>query len=40
MTVLLNVPELFTSLGYCRCEASAHEAVVIHRDWAATKQMQ
>jgi len=30
---------LFTSRDYRRCKASAHEAVVFHREWAATKQM-
>ena len=30
---------LFTNRGCCKCKASAHEAVVFHREWAATKQM-
>jgi len=34
----LNLPGLFTSRGCRRCEASGHEAVVLHREWAATKQ--
>jgi len=29
---------LFTSQACLRCEASAHEAVVLHRECAATKQ--
>jgi hypothetical protein len=32
-------PGLFTSRACRRCKASAHEAVVFHREWAATKQM-
>jgi hypothetical protein len=32
-------PGLFTSRGCCRCKASAHEAVVVHREWVATQQM-
>jgi hypothetical protein len=30
---------LFTSLGCRRCKASAHEDVVVHYEWAVTKQM-
>ena len=30
-------PGLFTNRGCCRYEASAHEAVLVYRDWGATK---
>jgi len=30
---------IFTGRGCCRCKASAHEAVVYHREWEVTKQM-
>ncbi len=30
---------LVTGRGCCRCEASAHEAVLVHREWTVTKQM-
>ena len=32
-------PGLFTSRGCFGCEASAHEAVQVHREWVVTKQM-
>ncbi len=31
--------ELFTNRGRCRCEASAHEDVVIHFEGTVMKQM-
>jgi hypothetical protein len=34
----IDSPELFMSRGCRRCEASAHEVVVVHHKWAATKQ--
>ncbi len=36
---MVQAPGLFTGADHIRCEATVYEGVVIHSDWAATKQV-